>query len=150
VDEKFRLWYLDNVQHTDPTTERQKSHVVAYSGSLQYALRELVAWVEQGSIPPPTSVYRVLDGQVHVPASAARRGGIQPVVSLSVNGGERAEGFSQVAHAEDRAHGAAPIDLNLKRRRSRPNSEPRPSGRNRMVINRTLPRKICQVPGRMS
>jgi hypothetical protein len=33
----------------------------------------------------------VQDGQVHVPASAAERKGVQPVVHLKVNGGERAE-----------------------------------------------------------
>jgi hypothetical protein len=33
----------------------------------------------------------VKDGQVHVPASAAERKGIQPVVHLKVNGGERAD-----------------------------------------------------------
>ena len=58
---------------------------------MQYALRELSAWVEQGTVPPPTSEYRVQGGQVHVPASAAERRGIQPVVHLEVNGGERAE-----------------------------------------------------------
>ena len=91
VDKTYRLWYVDNAQHTDPTTETQRTHVVAYSGSVQYALRELVAWVEQGIEPPATSAYRVQDGQVHVPPSAAERNGIQPVVVLSVNGGERAE-----------------------------------------------------------
>jgi hypothetical protein len=91
VEEKYRLWYVDNAQHTDPTTDTQKSHVVAYSGSLQYALRELAAWVEQGTAPPRTSEYRVRDGQVHVPPSAAERNGIQPVVVLRVNGSERAE-----------------------------------------------------------
>ena len=91
VDEKYRLWYVDNANHTDPTTERQQTHAVAYSGTVQYALRELSAWIEQGIVPPPTSEYRVQDGQVHVPASAAERKGIQPVVHLEVNGGERAE-----------------------------------------------------------
>jgi hypothetical protein len=91
IDEKYRLWYIDNAQHTDPTTDTQKTHVVAYSGSVQYALRELASWVEHGIAPPPTSEYRVQDGQVHVPPSAAERNGIQPVVVLSVNGGERAE-----------------------------------------------------------
>jgi hypothetical protein len=65
--------------------------VVAYSGTVQYALRELSAWVEQGIVPPPTTQYRVRDGQVQVPASASERKGIQPVVHLKVNGGERAE-----------------------------------------------------------
>jgi hypothetical protein len=58
---------------------------------VQYALRELSAWVEHRVVPPPTSEYRVQDGQVHLPASAAERKGIQPVVHLKVNGGERAE-----------------------------------------------------------
>jgi hypothetical protein len=58
---------------------------------VQYALRELSAWVEQVKIPPPTSEYWVQDGQVHTPAAAAERKGIQPVVHLEVNGGERAE-----------------------------------------------------------
>ncbi len=91
VDEKYRLWYVDNANHTDPTTETQQTHAVAYSGTVQYALRELSAWVEQGIAPPPTSEYWVQDGQVHVPASAAERKGIQPVVHLKVNGRERAE-----------------------------------------------------------
>ncbi|HUC35493.1 MAG TPA: PKD domain-containing protein [Acidimicrobiales bacterium] len=91
VDEKYRLWYVDNAHHTDPTTETQETHAVAYSGTVQYALRELSAWVEEGIAPPPTSEYSVQDGQVHVPATAAERKGIQPVVHLEVNGGERAE-----------------------------------------------------------
>jgi hypothetical protein len=58
---------------------------------VQYALREVSGWVEQGVVPPPTSEYRVHHGQVDVPASAAERRGIQPVVRLTVNGGARAE-----------------------------------------------------------
>lgn len=42
-------------------------------------------------MPPPTSEYRVQDGQVHVPPTATERKGIQPVAHLKVNGGERAE-----------------------------------------------------------
>jgi hypothetical protein len=91
VDEKYRLWYVDNANHTDPTTQTLETHAVAYSGTLQYALRELSAWVEQGIVPPASTEYRVAGGQVHVPASAAERRGIQPVVELEVNGGERAE-----------------------------------------------------------
>jgi hypothetical protein len=91
VDEKYRLWYVDNANHTDPTTELQETHAVAYSGTVQYALRELSAWVEQGIVPPPTSGYSVRDGQVQVPVSAAERKGIQPVIHLTVNGHVRAE-----------------------------------------------------------
>ena len=91
VNEKHRLWYVDNANHTDPTTETQKTHAVAYSGTVQYALRELSAWVEQGVVPPATSEYRVQNGHVHVPGSAAERRGVQPVVHLEVNGGARAD-----------------------------------------------------------
>jgi hypothetical protein len=91
VDEKYRLWYVDNANHTDPTTETQQTHAVAYSGTVQYALRELSAWVEHGIAPPPTSAYDVRGGQVHIPRSAAERKGIQPVVHLKANGSERAE-----------------------------------------------------------
>jgi hypothetical protein len=91
AEEKYRLWYMDNANHTDPTTETQKTHAVAYSGSVQYALRELSAWVERGIAPPPTSRYRVEGGQVRVPPSAGERMGIQPVVRLRVNGGDRAD-----------------------------------------------------------
>ena len=91
LEGKYRLWYVDNANHTDPTTETQQTHAVAYSGTVQYALRELSAWVEEGIVPPPTSSYRVQDGQVHVPESAAERKGIQPVVHLTVNGGERVD-----------------------------------------------------------
>jgi hypothetical protein len=90
ADDKYRLWYLDNANHTDPTTDTQRTHAVAYTGTVQYALRELSAWVEEGIVPAPTSEYRVQDGQVHVPASAAERRGIQPVVHVRVNGGDRA------------------------------------------------------------
>ncbi len=91
IDEKYRLWYVDNANHTDPTTETQQTHAVAYSGTVQYALRELAAWVEKGIAPAPTSDYRVENGQVNIPAAAAERNGIQPVVHLTVNGGEGAD-----------------------------------------------------------
>jgi hypothetical protein len=91
VDQRYRLWYVDNANHTDPTTETQQTHAVAYSGTVQYALRELSAWVEQGTGPPATSDYTVRDGQVLVPRSARDRKGIQPVVELTANGGVRAD-----------------------------------------------------------
>jgi hypothetical protein len=91
IDDKYRLWYVDNANHTDPANQTQQTHAVAYSGTVQYALRELAAWVEQGVAPPPTSEYRVSAGQVEVPASAAERRGIQPVAHLEVNGAKRAE-----------------------------------------------------------
>jgi hypothetical protein len=91
IDDKYRLWCVDNVNQTDPTTETQHNHAVAYSGTVQYALRELSARVEQGTVQPPSSHYGVQDGEVHVPASSTERKGIQPLIHLNVNGRERAE-----------------------------------------------------------
>ena len=92
IDDKYRLWYIDNAQHTDPQTDLQRTHVVGYAqSSLQYALRELAAWVEEGVEPPPSTDYSVKQGQVLVPTTAAERRGIQPVVHLRVNDGVRAD-----------------------------------------------------------
>jgi hypothetical protein len=58
---------------------------------LQQALRDISAWAEKGKAPPESTRYTIVDGQVQIPASAAERKGIQPVVELEVNGGKRVE-----------------------------------------------------------
>jgi hypothetical protein len=65
--------------------------VINYTGILQQTLRDLTAWVEKGVLPPPQTVYKVVDGQVEIPPTAAERKGIQPVVTLTANGGTRAD-----------------------------------------------------------
>jgi hypothetical protein len=91
LDEHFRLWFIDNAMHGPPPPGPTRSRIVAYSGALQQALRDLSDWVERGVAPPPSTTYRVVDGQVELPATAAERKGIQPVVALAANGGVRAE-----------------------------------------------------------
>ncbi len=96
-DDNYRLWFIDHAMHTPPTISPLDSHpaittrVINYSGILQQALRDLSAWVEKGVAPPPSTTYKVVDGQVEVPPTAAERKGIQPVVNLTVNGGVRAD-----------------------------------------------------------
>lgn len=90
-DNHFRLWYTDHALHGDLTQQEDPAHTVSYLGVLQQALRDLSAWVEKGIEPPSTTEYTMEDGQVIVPATAAERKGIQPVISLKANGGERAE-----------------------------------------------------------
>ena len=58
---------------------------------LQQALLDLSAWVEKGIAPPVSTSYKVEDGQVIIPGNARERNGIQPVVHLKANGGDRAE-----------------------------------------------------------
>jgi hypothetical protein len=96
-EDRYRLYYIDNAMHTtqsaSPGDQRPvaTTRVVSYQGSLQQSLRYLSAWVEKGVVPPASTTYKVADGQVQVPANAAERKGIQPVVVVKANGGERAD-----------------------------------------------------------
>jgi hypothetical protein len=105
VDDQYRLWFTDHAMHVNPgsymtpseggpTTTTQSSvdtHIISYAGILQQALRDVAAWAERGIAPPQSTNYRVEDGQIVVPSNAAERGGIQPVVTLTVNGKQRAD-----------------------------------------------------------
>jgi hypothetical protein len=81
IDDHYRLWWMENADHGGP-----------YTGATVEAFRCLIAWCEDGIAPPSSTSYRVSDdGGVVLAASAAERGGIQPVVQVTVNGGARAE-----------------------------------------------------------
>jgi plastocyanin len=89
VDNHFRLWYVDHALHGDLMEQEDPTRTISYLGVLQQALRDVSAWVEKGIPPPATTTYRIEDGQVVIPATAAERNGIQPVVTVKENGGER-------------------------------------------------------------
>ena len=93
TDEHFRLWYTDHALHGDsaPQVQEAPDRIVGYVSVLQQALRDLSAWVEKGIAPPESTSYRIEDGQVIAAPTAEARKGVQPVVALNVNGGERAE-----------------------------------------------------------
>jgi hypothetical protein len=88
--DNFALLFTENSHHENPMTPLQRAHVVSYGGALQQALRDLAAWVEEGRRPLEVS-YRIDDTQLVLPPTAEERGGIQPVVNLTANGGARAE-----------------------------------------------------------
>jgi hypothetical protein len=96
-DNRYRLYFIDNTMHTTQTAAPNDprpvatTRVISYQGALQQALRDLSAWVERGVAPPASTAYKVVDGQVQVPASAAERKGLQPVVKITANGKQRAE-----------------------------------------------------------
>lgn len=79
----FRLWFYDNANHTSTTD----AHRVSYVGELEQAFRDVSAWVEKGVSPPRSTSYKVVNDQIVLPRTAAERGGIQPVVNLTANGG---------------------------------------------------------------
>lgn len=91
TDAHFRLWYTDHALHGDLAKNEDDTHTVSYLGVLHQALRDLSAWVEKGTAPPPTTNYKIEDGQVIIPATATERKGIQPVATVRANGDKRAD-----------------------------------------------------------
>src|ERR1035438_5175330 len=90
-NDNFRLWFTDHALHGDVEQQADPTHTVRYLGTLHQALRDLSAWVEKGVAPPANTNYKVVDGQVQVPASAGQRKGIQPVITVQADGKARAE-----------------------------------------------------------
>lgn len=91
TDNHFRLWYTDHALHGDIPIEDDPTRTISYLGILQQALLDLSAWVEKGIAPAATTNYKIVDGQVVIPPTADERKGIQPVVTVKANGGERAD-----------------------------------------------------------
>jgi hypothetical protein len=82
ADDNFRLWYTDRALHGDLTKQEDPDRTVSYIGTLQQALRDLSQWVEKGIKPSATTNYKVVEGQVVMPANAFERRGLQPVPKL--------------------------------------------------------------------
>ena len=94
--------------HADAEAQDDAPHTVSYLGALHQALSDLADWVEHCIASPASSAYEVIDGQVAVPSVAIERTGVQPVVTLSADGGARAdvtvgEPFTFVGHRSDGA-----------------------------------------------
>lgn len=96
-DDNYRLYFVDHCLHTTQTVwpgdprPVVTTRLISYAGVIQQALRDLSDWVEKGLAPPPSTSYKMLDGQVLVPVTAAERQGLQPVVEVKANGGVRAD-----------------------------------------------------------
>jgi hypothetical protein len=91
IDDHFVVWFTDHALHGDLTKQEDPTHTVSYLGVLQQALRDLSNWVEKGITPPASTNYKVVDGQILVSASALERKGIQPIINLKADSGERTE-----------------------------------------------------------
>jgi hypothetical protein len=94
--EKFRLQWTQNAEHIMPAmlpsspTRSTASWLIDYTPIIEQGLVDLIHWVEDG-VAPPSTTYEYAHGQVSLPDTAAARGGIQPVVALTANGGVRAD-----------------------------------------------------------
>jgi hypothetical protein len=105
ADDRFRLYFIDHAMHMAPmdlpgdARPVSSTRYLSYAGALQQALLDLAAWAEHDVAPPASTSYQVVNGQVHVPASAADRKGIQPTVHLTVEGRQRVD--ARVGEAVD-------------------------------------------------
>ncbi len=82
----FRLWYMDNADHDPegPAATDAADHIVSYTGEFQQALLDLDAWVAHRAQPPASTNYSIdANNQVQLAATAVRRHGVQPVVTLT-------------------------------------------------------------------
>jgi hypothetical protein len=93
---RFRLRWTENAEHGAPDRipnqpgRATNTWLINPQPVIEQTLWDLVDWVENG-IEPSGTTYEYVDGKVHLPATAVERGGIQPVVSVTANGGPRAE-----------------------------------------------------------
>ena len=96
AEESFRLQWTENAEHIPPTylpnsaTRATATWLIDYFPVIEQGLADLIEWVENGVAPPRTN-FEFVDGKVSLPATAAERGGVQPVVDVSANGSLRAE-----------------------------------------------------------
>jgi hypothetical protein len=94
----YRLWFNEHAAHLPASVNPPGAPPVAttrltdYGGSLEQALRDLMAWVEDDEDPPQESGYTLdADQKLTLAHDAVARGGVQPVVRASANGAIRAD-----------------------------------------------------------
>lgn len=96
ADEHFCLRWTEHAEHMppmlipSPPNRAASTWLIDGIPIVEQGLQDLVDWVE-GGVRPPGTTYAYADGQVTLPAEAAERGGIQPVVRVTANGGARAD-----------------------------------------------------------
>jgi hypothetical protein len=92
IDDRFRLWLNDNTTHIGPTDAQATTYLIPFMGSVQQAMRDMIAWIEDANPPPARTGFRFTadDGMALLPTAEKRRG-VQPVVLATANGAIRAD-----------------------------------------------------------
>ena len=85
-EDNFRIYYYERCLHGD-VSALDTDMIVNYIGGLKQALLDISDWVERGIEPRQSSVYEMEGGCVHIAGTARERKGIQPVITLTANGG---------------------------------------------------------------
>lgn len=103
VDERYRLWWVENAPHGQPqflgpalTPEKDpgiwRSRLVDYDGVTAQALRDLVAWVELEVAPAGNTAFTLSgDGGLVLDGDPSVRSGVQPLVRAAEDGAQRIE-----------------------------------------------------------
>lgn len=98
AEDRWVLRWTENAEHVPasalPPSEGPSplTRMVDWKGTIEQSLHDLVAWVERGEKPAGTNGTTLTPGGPLVLAEkAAERGGIQPVVRATADGGARAE-----------------------------------------------------------
>ena len=83
ADEMFRVYFQEHGGH---------SNTGIVQGIFNQMVLDLVDWAEKGITPKPSSSYTIDPmNQIVQPVNAVDRKGLQPVIHLAANGGDRAE-----------------------------------------------------------
>jgi hypothetical protein len=96
AEERFRLRWTENAEHIPPSFLPSQANratptwLIDFMPIIEQSLLDLCDWCEKG-IPPVETKYTFADGKVSLPALASDRGGIQPVVTVTIDGATRAE-----------------------------------------------------------
>jgi hypothetical protein len=92
IDDRFRLWLNDNTTHIGPTDAPATTYLIPFMGSVQQAVRDMIAWIEDVTPPPASTGFRFSadEGMALRPTAEMRRG-VQPVVVATANGAIRAD-----------------------------------------------------------
>jgi hypothetical protein len=84
----LRFWWQENADHAPLESS---SRYVDWNPAIYQAWDDLIAWVEDGVEPLPSSSFSSDDsGIVRLPSDASERGGIQPTVQVRLRGRRRA------------------------------------------------------------
>ena len=87
IEEHFRIYWVERGDHLHWWAGASRPRSVSNAGTNFKALEDLMAWVEQGSPPRPSTSYRMDElGQIALPPTAEQRKGYQPVIQLRANG----------------------------------------------------------------
>jgi hypothetical protein len=97
----YRLWWVENSTHaraemasalTGDPAEFWRTRLVDYEAVGAAALTAVRRWVEEGVDPPPDTAHTYTpDKHILIPEDPTVRGGVQPAVRLTVDGGTRAD-----------------------------------------------------------